>query len=115
MDVLISLSRLINAGIGEGKTRADHRYIADQLYALYAEGRDLRRLAAIIGKAALSENERLILNFADRFETKFIGQGSTDREIEATLNLAWELMSEIPVEQLKRIPQHFLEKYYQGK
>jgi V/A-type H+-transporting ATPase subunit B len=115
IDVLPSLSRMMDAGIGEGKTRADHRYVADQLYALYAEGRDLRRLVAIIGEAALSASDRRVLDFSDRFETTFVGQGVVDREIESTLSLAWELMSAMPDEQLKRIPRHFLEKYHRRK
>lgn len=112
IDVLPSLSRLMNAGIGEGKTRIDHRSVADQLYALYAEGRDLRRLVAIIGEAALSAEDRLVLNFADRFESTYIGQGMVDRSVEETLDLAWQLMAPMPVETLKRIPTQFIEKYH---
>ena len=112
IDVMPSLSRLMNAGIGEGKTRPDHRSIADQLYALYAEGRDLRRLVAIIGEAALSANDRLILDFASRFEETFVGQGMVDRDVEVTLNTAWELIAPLPLELLKRIPQEYLEKYH---
>ena len=112
IDVMPSLSRLMNAGIGEGKTRPDHRSIADQLYALYAEGRDLRRLVAIIGEAALSANDRLILDFASRFEETFVGQGMVDRDVEVTLNTAWELIAPLPMELLKRIPQEYLEKYH---
>ena len=112
IDVLPSLSRLMNAGIGKGKTLAYHRSIADQLYALYAEGRDLRRLVAIIGEAALSADDRRILDFSKQFEDKFIGQGIVDRDIEETLNLAWDLLGPIPVELLKRIPQEFVEKYH---
>ena len=112
IDVLPSLSRLMNAGIGEGKTRADHRSVADQLYALYAEGRDLRRLVAIIGEAALSEDDRRVLNFAGRFEEEFVGQGMVDRDITETLKLAWELLEPMPPELLKRIPQELIEKYH---
>jgi V/A-type H+-transporting ATPase subunit B len=115
IDVLPSLSRLMNAGIGEGKTRPDHRYVADQLYALYAEGRDLRRLVAIIGEAALSANDRRVLDFADRFEKKFVGQGKVDRDVQETLDLAWELLAPMPRELLKRIPRQFLEKHHQPK
>ena len=79
IDVLPSLSRLMNAAIGEGKTRADHRAVADQLYALYAQGRDLRRLVAIIGEAALSPDDRRVLAFAEQFERRFVGKGSFDR------------------------------------
>jgi V/A-type H+-transporting ATPase subunit B len=112
IDVLPSLSRLMDEGTGEKKTRADHRPIADQLYALYAEGRDLRRLVSIIGEAALSSNDRLVLEFANRFEETFIGQGKTNRDIEETLDLAWKLLDKVPKEMLKRIPDQYLEKYY---
>ena len=112
IDVLPSLSRLMNAGIGEGKTRPDHRSIADQLYALYAQGRDLRRLVAIIGEAALSADDRKVLTFADRFEEKFVGQGSVDHTISETLEIAWDLLKPMPIELLKRIPQEFIEMYH---
>jgi V/A-type H+-transporting ATPase subunit B len=112
IDVLPSLSRLMNSGIGEGKTRSDHRSVADQLYALYAEGRDLRRLVAIIGEAALSVDDRRVLDFANRFETTFIGQGMVNRSAEETLDLAWQLMAPMPAEALKRIPKGFIEQYH---
>jgi V/A-type H+-transporting ATPase subunit B len=112
IDVLPSLSRLMNAGIGEGKTRLDHRSIADQLYALYAQGRDLRRLVAIIGEAALSADDRKVLAFADRFEKRFVGQGSVDHVISETLEIAWDLLKPMPTELLKRIPQEFIEMYH---
>lgn len=113
VDVLPSLSRLMNAGIGVGKTRADHRTVADQLYALYAQGRDLRRLVAIVGEAALSTEDRRILNFADNFERRFVGQGQSNRPIEQTLEIAWGLMSPLPTGLLKRIPQAFIEQFHQ--
>jgi V/A-type H+/Na+-transporting ATPase subunit B len=112
IDVLPSLSRLMNAAIGEGKTRADHRAVADQLYALYAQGRDLRRLIAIIGEAALSGDDRRVLAFADRFEGEFIGQGLINRSAEDTLRLAWQLLATMPAEALKRIPLKFIEQYH---
>ncbi len=112
IDVLPSLSRLMNSGIGEGKTRPDHRYVADQLYALYAEGRDLRRLMAIIGESALSVDDRRILVFARRFEETFVGQGMIDRDITETLRIAWELLAPLPAELLKRIPHRFIEQYH---
>src|SRR5512139_281571 len=112
IDVLPSLSRMMNAAIGEGKTRADHRNVADQLYALYAQGRDLRRLVAIIGEAALSRDDRRVLAFADRFETEFIGQGLVNRSAEDTLALAWDLLAALPAETLKRIPQKYIEQYH---
>ena len=115
IDVLPSLSRLMNAGIGSGKTRADHRTVADQLYALYAEGRDLRRLVAIIGEAALSTEDRRVLDFAKRFEKEFVGQASANREIAETLNIAWDLMGSMPAELLKRIPRELIEQHHKHK
>jgi V/A-type H+-transporting ATPase subunit B len=115
IDVLPSLSRLMNAGIGLGKTRPDHRAVADQLYALYAEGRDLRRLVAIIGEAALSAEDRRVLDFAKRFEAEFVGQASANREITETLNIAWNLMASIPAELLKRIPRELIEQHHRRK
>ena len=115
IDVLPSLSRLMNAGIGEGKTRADHRAVADQLYTLYAQGRDLRRLVAIIGEAALSADDRRVLAFADRFEETFIGQGMIDRSVEDTLSLAWDLLAAMPAQALKRIPQKYIDRYHHAR
>lgn len=112
IDVLPSLSRLMNDGIGEDKTRPDHRSVADQLYALYAEGRDLRRLVAIIGEAALTAEDRRVLDFAKRFENTFIGQMMVNREITETLDTAWELLGLMPRELLKRIPREFIEQYH---
>lgn len=111
IDALPCLSRLMNAGIGAGKTRADHRGVADQLYSFYAQGRDLRRLVAIIGEAGLSTEDRKYLTFADTFEREYIGQGHTNREIEETLNRGWELLQEFPVAELKRIQREHIEKY----
>lgn len=112
IDVLPSLSRLMNAGIGPGKTREDHRNIADQLYALYAQGRDLRRLVAIIGEAALSAEDRLYLDFADRFEGRFLDQGRSARDIGETMDRAWELLSMMPEGALKRVRGEYIRKYY---
>jgi len=112
IDVLPSLSRLMNAGIGKRKTRPDHRSVADQVYALYAQGRDLRRLVAIIGEAALSADDRRVLAFSQRFEEKFVHQGMEDRDINTTIELAWDLLSAVPVRMLKRIPQEFIDQYY---
>jgi V/A-type H+-transporting ATPase subunit B len=115
IDVLPSLSRMMNSGIGAGKTRADHRAVADQLYALYAQGRDLRRLVAIIGEGALSADDRRVLAFAARFEAEFIGQGLVDRSAEETLSLAWDLLAPMPAEALKRIPPEYLEQYHSAR
>jgi V/A-type H+/Na+-transporting ATPase subunit B len=103
IDVLPSLSRLMNAGIGSGKTRADHRALAHQLYAEYARGRDLRRLAAIVGEAALSEDDRHELAFAADFERRFIHQDASPRSIGETLDLGWELLERFEDHALKRI------------
>jgi V/A-type H+-transporting ATPase subunit B len=103
IDVLPSLSRLMNAGIGSGKTRADHREVADQLYAFYAAGRDLRNLVAIIGEAALSADDRRALAFADDFEERFINQGDANRSLDETLDLAWDLLAPFAAGELKRI------------
>ncbi len=114
IDVLPCLSRLMNLGIGEGKTRDDHREVANQLYACYAEGRDLRRLVSIIGEEALTDTDRRYLKFADMFEEEFVGQGNENRTIEQTLDKAWELLSTLPRSELKKIKGHFIDKYYKG-
>jgi V/A-type H+-transporting ATPase subunit B len=115
-DVLPCLSRLMNLGIGAGKTREDHRGVANQLYAAYAKGRDLRRLVAIIGEEALSELDRKYLKFADDFEKNFIAQGADeDRSIERTLGIGWELLSVLPTEELKQVKREHIEKYYPKK
>ncbi|PWR72364.1 V-type ATP synthase subunit B [Methanospirillum stamsii] len=111
IDALPCLSRLMNLGIGPDKTREDHRNVADQLYASYAYGRDLRRLVAIVGEEALSDLDRNYLKFADHFEKRFISQGNVDRSIETTLQVAWELFGLLPDEALKRIKEEYIEKY----
>ncbi len=112
IDPLPSLSRLMNAGIGPGKTRPDHRQVADQLYTLYAKGRDLRRLVAIVGEAALSEEDRRYLTFADRFEREFIHQGQVNRSLEESFSQAWDILGALPPRELKRIKSEFIEQYY---
>ncbi|HVP94138.1 MAG TPA: V-type ATP synthase subunit B [Methanoregulaceae archaeon] len=112
VDVLPCLSRLMNLGIGPEKTREDHRNVADQLYASYAYGRDLRRLVAIVGEEALTELDRKYLTFADEFEKKFISQGDEDRSIASTLDIGWDLMSMLPEEELKRIKLEYIKKYH---
>jgi len=113
INVLPSLSRLMNSGIGEGKTREDHKAVSDQLYAGYAEGRDLRGLVAIVGKESLSERDQRILEFADLFEDRFVRQAKDeDRNIEDTLGIAWEILSELPEAQLTRIDNKYIEKYH---
>jgi len=112
IDVLPCLSRLMNLGIGPEKTREDHRNVADQLYASYAYGRDLRRLVAIVGEEALTEVDKKYLNFADKFEKEFVSQGNEDRSIERTLEIAWELFSLLPEYELKRVKMEFIQKYH---
>jgi V/A-type H+-transporting ATPase subunit B len=113
INVLPSLSRLMNLGIGKGHTREDHKKVSDQLYAAYAEGNDLRGLVAIVGKDALSERDRMFLEFADLFEHRFVKQGhDEDRTIQDTLDLGWELLATLPVEQLVRIDRDLINKYH---
>jgi len=110
--VLPCLSRLMDRGIGEGRTRADHAGVANQLYAAYAEGSDLRDLVAIVGEDALSERDRKYLTFADEFEQQFVTQDRhEDRSIEKTLSIAWELLSHLPSSELKKIDEKFIKKY----
>ena len=114
IDVLPCLSRLMNQGIGKGKTRGDHKDVSNQMYAIYAEGRDLRDLVAVVGEEALTERDKKFLEFADRFEAEFINQGSSkDRSIEDTLELGWELLSVLPKRDLKRISPELVEEHYQ--
>lgn len=112
IDVLPSLSRLKDKGIGEGKTREDHADTMNQLYAAYARGKDAKELAAILGEAALSEDDKKFSKFADEFETRYVNQGSEEnRTIEQTLDLGWELLTLLPVRELKRIREEYIEKY----
>jgi V/A-type H+-transporting ATPase subunit B len=113
VDVLPSLSRLMNEGIGEGRTRADHLGVSDQCYSAYAEGRDVRSLVAVVGEEALSERDRLNLRFADIFEDRFVTQGADEnRTIEQTLDLGWELLSILTEGELKRIDEIYVKQYY---
>lgn len=112
VDVLPSLSRLMNMGIGKDRTREDHKQVSDQVYAAYAEGRELRGLVAIVGEEALSDRDKLFLKFAQEFEDKFVRQGKhEDRSIEATLDLCWRLLSIFPAHELTRISPVFKERY----
>ena len=111
IDVLPSLSRLMDNGIGEGYTREDHGDLKDQLYALYAEGEDLRDLVAIVGEDALSERDEKILEFTRRFEKEFVNQGfDENRGIEASLDLAWELLETVPRSELTRLDDETIEE-----
>jgi len=114
INVLPSLSRLMDDGIGEGLTREDHGDVSDQLYAAYAEGEDLRDLVNIVGREALSERDNRYLDFADRFEEEFVQQGfETDRAVEETLDLGWDLLSMLPREALNRIDEDLIDEYYE--
>jgi len=116
IDVLPCLSRLMNQGIGEDRTREDHSSVSNQLYAAYAEGRDLRDLVAVVGEEALSDRDKKFLEFAERFEDEFINQGTDeDRTIQGTLSIGWELLSILPERELKRIDPKYIEKYGKKK
>ncbi|MEE9223565.1 MAG: V-type ATP synthase subunit B [Thermoplasmata archaeon] len=113
LDVSPSLSRLMDAGIGPGQTREDHKQVSDQCYAAYAEGRDLRGLVAIVGKEALTERDRKLLDFADLFEDKLVRQGrEEDRDIEKTLEIIWDLLSKVDESMLTKIDRETIEKYH---
>ncbi len=116
VDPLPSLSRLMNSGIGAKKTREDHKNVSDQLYASYANGRDLRALSAVVGEEALTDTDRKYLKFADEFEKKFIQQDFyEDRHIEDTLSIGWDLLSILPEAELKRIKEDYIKKYMKKK
>ena len=116
MDVLPSLSRLKDKGIGEGKTREDHSGTMNQLFAGYSRGKDAKELMTILGEAALSEDDKLFAKFAEEFEKRYVSQGNTtNRTIEETLNIGWELLSILPTRELKRIKPEYIEKYLPKK
>ncbi len=113
IDVLPSLSRLMGLGTGEGKTREDHKKVADQVFALYAEGKEMRGLVAIVGEEALSDRDKRKLNFAKEFEEQFLQQGmNEDRSFKQTMDIAWKILSTIPREELTKIDNKIKDKYY---
>ncbi len=113
IDVLPSLSRLKDKGIGKGKTREDHANTLNQLFAAYARGKDAKELMTILGEAALTDIDKLYAKFADEFEREYVSQGyNTDRSIEETLTIGWKLLSILPRTELKRIKDEYLDKYY---
>ncbi len=113
IDVLPSLSRLKDKGIGEGRTRKDHAATMNQLFAAYARGKDAKELMVILGEAALTATDKLYAEFADRFEKEYVSQGYTaNRNIEETLDLGWKLLRILPRSELKRISDEMLDKYY---
>jgi len=112
INVLPSLSRLMQKGIGEGKTREDHADVANQLFAAYARGVESRELAVVLGEAALTPLDRIYVKFADEFERRFVNQGfAENRSIEETLDIGWELLAILPREELKRVRTSFIDKY----
>ena len=112
IDVLPSLSRLKDKGIGEGKTREDHAGTMNQLFAAYSRGKDAKELMTILGEAALSDDDKMFAKFADEFEQRYVNQGNTtDRTIQETLDLGWELLSLLPRAELKRIKPELIDKY----
>ena len=116
IDVLPSLSRLKDKGIGVGKTREDHASTMNQLFAAYSRGKDAKELMTILGEAALSDTDKLYAKFADEFERRYVSQGyETDRGIEETLNIGWDLLSILPTTELKRIKPEMIEKYLPKK
>lgn len=116
IDVLPSLSRLKNKGIGPGKTREDHSGTANQLFSAYARGKEAKELAVILGDGALSDMDKLYARFADEFERRYVGQSETeDRTIEQTLSLGWELLTIFPRTELKRIKEEHIDKYFPRK
>lgn len=113
IDVLPSLSRLKDKGIGKGKTREDHANTMNQLFAAYARGKEAKELMVILGEAALSDVDKLYAKFADEFEKEYVSQGyNTDRTIEETLSIGWKLLSILPRSELKRIKDEYLDEYY---
>lgn len=112
IDVLPSLSRLKEKGIGEGKTREDHGNVTSQLFAAYARGKEAKELAIILGEAALSETDKKFSQFADEYEKKFVTQGEyEERSLEKTLDIGWELLKMLPREELKRVKEEEIQKY----
>ncbi|HON73474.1 MAG TPA: V-type ATP synthase subunit B, partial [bacterium] len=116
VNVLPSLSRLKDKGIGAGKTRDDHADISNQLFAAYARGQEVKELAVILGEGALSDVDRRYIEFANRFENELVKQGEyEDRSIEDSLNIAWDLVRILPREELKRIRDKYLEEYLDAR
>ncbi len=112
IDVLPSLSRLKDKGIGKGKTREDHADTMNQLFSAYAQGKQAKELAAILGESALSEADKKYAKFAEAFEKKYVSQGfEANRTVEETLKLGWDLLTILPRTELKRIRDEYLEKY----
>ena len=113
IDVMPSLSRLKDKGIGDGKTRADHAATMNQLFACYSRGKDAKELMTILGESALTDIDIIYANFAERFEKEYVSQGyDTDRDVEETLDIGWKLLTMLPRSELKRISDKMLDEYY---
>lgn len=116
IDVLPSLSRLKDKGIGQGKTREDHADLMNQLFASYARGKQAKELAVILGEAALSDTDKLYAKFADEFEARYVAQREDeDRSIEETLAIGWDLLTILPRAELKRVRDEYIDKYLPEK
>ena len=114
--MLPSLSRLKDKGIGEGKTRADHADVMNQLFSAYARGKEAKELMVILGEAALTDMDKLYAQFADEFEKEYVSQGYyTNRDIEETMEIGWKLLRILPRSELKRIKDQFLDQYYSAE
>ena len=113
VSVLPSLSRLMKDGIGAGYTREDHVTLSNQLFACYAKVQDAKALASVIGEEELSQSDKQLMAFGRAFEQEFIGQGNTDRTMEQTLDLGWELLAALPRNALDRCDAETLDKYYE--
>ena len=112
VDVLPSLSRLKDKGIGEGKTREDHAGVMNQLYAAYARGKSAQEMAVVLGEAALTPVDRIFVRFAVEFERRFIAQGEQEnRDIQDNLDLGWRLLGMLPKTELKRVRDEYIQKY----
>ena len=112
IDVLPSLSRLKDKGIGKNKTREDHADTMNQLFSAYARGKEAKELSAILGESALSDSDKLFAKFAEAFEKEYVSQGfEKDRTIEQTLDLGWKLLRILPKSELKRIRMEYIDKY----
>ena len=113
VDVLPSLSRLKDKGIGKEKTREDHANLMNQLFSAYAKGREVQELAVILGESALTDLDKLYMKFANEFEEKYVKQGVFEnRTIEETLDLGWKLLRILPAHELTRVREEFIQKYY---
>jgi V/A-type H+-transporting ATPase subunit B len=116
VNVLPSLSRLMNKGIGEGKTRKDHLGVSNQIYAAYAHGNEVKDLVVVVGEESLSDLDRIYLKFADEFEARFVRQGfEEDRDIQYSFEIAWSLLSMLPATELKRVSEEYIKKYHKGE